>query len=387
MTSSTFEKRVKRRITARPHDFFAVCPPGLRQICRHELSALDAPIRDIRVLPGGVGFTSKLSDACHANLSLGSPVRILMRVAHFKTTQFQGLENQLRRVDWELLLAPPVNLDIRVTTHKSRLYHSGAIADRCRAVIGEGLPLSGSGPASCQTLMIRADKDIFTLSLDMSGAPLFKRGVKQKVTGAPLRENLAFAILARTGFRPGDVLLDPMCGSGTFSIEAAMIQSRIPPGFFRSFAAEHWPGFRPAQFNYLKRQAQSRFRIPGPAPIWASDTDPSAVSALDANLEGHEFLNAVHPRCLNFFDLAPHRLTKEKGVIVLNPPYGKRLSKGADINGFYREIENKLTKDFSGWRIGIVLPEREMKKVKNLCLSPFPFVHGGLNLVAGVGQI
>lgn len=388
MKPTAFEKRVKRRVVARQHTYFAVCPPGLRHICRDELAGLDADITGVQVVPGGVAFEGKLDAACHANLALRSPARILMRIARFRVERFDRFEKQLRDIDWELFLPPGPEPDIRVTARKSRLYHTDAIVQRCRPIIKDALPpLKQPAPSSAQTLMIRAENDVFTLSLDMSGPPLFKRGIKQQVVGAPLRENLAFAILARAWFRPGDVLVDPMCGSGTFTLEGAMIQSRIPPGFFRGFACEAWPGFRPARFAHLKREMENRFLVPGPAPLFASDMDPDAVQALEANLAGHPFLDGVRTGCQDFFDLDPTRLTHKKGVVVLNPPYGRRLAKGSDMDAFYREIQTKLARDFTGWRAGIILPERQMRKIRGLDLSPFPFFHGGLDLTAGVGMI
>jgi len=147
----------------------------------------------------------------------------------------------------------------------------------------------------------------------MSGDLLFKRGVKQKVITAPLRENLAFAILKAAGFTPQDVLVDPMCGSGTFSIEAAMIQANIPPGFFRSFAFEEWPGFRRENFTYLKAQAQKNFDLKTSPEIFASDIDGAGLSLLEDAIEQHEFLKTIQAQTIDFFDLQPTQFTPKKG--------------------------------------------------------------------------
>ncbi len=382
---SAFDKRVKRRISARIHEFFAVCPPGLKTVCTDELTQLHPDIKEIQPMTGGVAFKTKLPMACLANLSLGSPSKILMRIDSFKAENFTTLEKKIKKIDWELFLPGNTNLDIQVTAHKSRLYHSGAIEERCRSIIEARLFTPGK--KSEQSLFIRADNDQFELSLDMSGDLLFKRGVKQKVIAAPLRENLAFAILKTAGFTREDVLMDPMCGSGTFSIEAAMIKANIPPGFFRSFAFEHWPGFRQENFNYLKNQLQQAFSLEGGPEIFASDMDDSALSLLRDAIGQHDFLNTIQAENTDFFDIQPTQLTSKKGVVVLNPPYGKRLGKDIDMTRFFAEIGKKLAADFKGWRVGIIYPEKALGKAMGLPLQPMPFFHGGLDLFAGIGQI
>ena len=391
MTDSAFARRVKRRVSARVHEFFAVCPPGLRQVCARELAGLDACIRDIQVVPGGVIFSARLMDACLANLWLRTPSRILMRLARFRATHFTLLEKKLADIDWDLFLPAGTDPAVQVTTRRSRLYHSDAIADRCapivRAALGIG-PVKDSPPGFApvaQTILLRAENDWFDISLDMSGQPLFKRGIKTRVTPAPLRENLAFAILNTAGFTDQDVLMDPMSGSGTFAVEGAMIQARIPPGFFRGFAFETWPGVSPAALAHARTQAARHFSEAH--SIFAFDKDPEAMAILAANLSGHEFLAPVQTTHLDFFNLVPDRFTRRKGVVVLNPPYGKRLENPKHTSAFYREILQKLAADFQGWRVGLIFPGRQFRHLNSLNLEPFPFFHGGLDLTAGIGRV
>ena len=189
---SAFEKRIKRRISGRPHVFFAVCPPGLGGVCETEVNRVSQKageifpdnhrITDIKAIPGGIEFTTKLKTACLANILMGSTTRILMRVASFKADGFRRLEEQIKSIDWELYLPPRSQPDIRVSTHKSRLYHSTAIADRIRPIIHDRLILKDTSrhhdiikPAEIisQTLMVRGENDRFELSLDMSGTSLY----------------------------------------------------------------------------------------------------------------------------------------------------------------------------------------------------------------------
>ncbi len=401
---SAFEKRVKRRVIARPQTFFAVCPPGLARTCERELRALsreaDADIKGITPLSGGLQFTGRLTAGYRANLCLASPSRILMRLAEFKADSFQKLEKQLDRLDWDLFLAPNAQVEIKVSTQSSRLYHSHAVAQRCHGIIDRALARS-EGPADpnpmVQTLMVRAVNDRFQLSLDMSGPALYKRGIKSKITPAPLRETLAFTLLTAAGFTPDLPVLDPMCGSGTFSFETARIKAGIAPGFFRSFAFEGWPAFRPGQLAHLRRELAGRMRLPPHGDIFASDQDPGVIRILESNMETpldwpetvppeiRDFRHCIQPRQQDFFSLTPP--PGPPGIILLNPPYGKRLDKGMDTRTFYREMGKKLKSDFKGWKLGLIFPDKKIWKLEGLPLASHTFFHGGLDLAAGLGTI
>ncbi len=397
MKLSPYEKRVKRRIVGREHLFFAVCAPGIKHICKHEMLALDFPEEDLAVEQGGIGFKARLNTCMAFNLKLRSPSRILMRIRQFKAESFKTLEKKIDAIDWILFLPENCSLSFSVTTQKSRLYHSDAIAQRCEKIIlgqlSAGQSHTRSKRASIhQTVYVRATHDQFTISLDSTGPLLFRRGIKQNVYKAPLRENLAFAMLYWCGFSRDDILIDPMCGSGTFSLEAAMLKTGIPPGFFRSFAFESWPGFREKTYDYLKQQALENVSVFPGKQIFASDMNESAVAALAENMSNHEFSKIIDVSKKDFFsielsgDLTGMPAGK-KGVILLNPPYGKRLEENKNTRIFFSEIGKKLASDFKGWRLGIVLPSRESKSYLGLKLALKPVFHGGLDIFAGIGKI
>lgn len=407
---SAFEKRIKRRISARPHVFFAVCPPGLGGVCEQEIFQVSQKaeeifsdhyrVSEIKVLPGGIEFKTRLKTACLANILTGSATRILMRLASFKAESFRRLEDRIKAINWELYLPHQALPDIKVTTHKSRLYHSDAIADRIRPILHDRLFSKGAVPHGdipgeadrpCQTLMVRADNDRFELSLDMSGTPLYKRGIKEKVVKAPLRETLAFAMLTRLGLSANDTLVDPMCGSGTFSLEGAMMQSQLPPGIFRSFAFEAWPGFEKKSMAHAHDKLMSAAvsfmeALPRP-PILALDLDGTAIDHLKQTCTRHQAFQRIRPVCGDFFNMTPPAVTSNQGVVVLNPPYGIRLDKNQDITAFYKEIGHKLSADFKGFRAAIICPGQREFQALNLGLSSMPMFHGGLDLYTAVGLI
>ena len=393
MKTSPFEKRIKRRIIGREHQFFVVCSPGLKKICQNEMLELGFSKDSLKEIPGGIEFKSKLETCLMLNLHLGSPSRILMRISQFKADSFKKLEKKINAIDWILFLPENCSLKFNVTTKKSRLYHSDAIEQRCEKIIQDQLNMgsaftSSSKNQSNQTIYIRADNDEFTISLYSTGDLLFKRSIKQKVYKAPLRENLAFAMLFWAGYSKKDILIDPMCGSGTFSLEAAMMKSNIPSGFFRSFALESWPGFSQKAYAHMKKQAQKKFLTFAEKQIFASDIDDMALTAMEQNISNPHFKPIINLGQKDFFSINPSKISHgKKGVVMLNPPYGKRLGEKSDTRSFYREIGKKLSTDFKGWRTGIILPSREAKSYLGLRLELKPIFHGGLDIFAGMGMI
>ena len=393
MKTSSFEKRIKRRIIGREHIFFAVCPPGLKKVCQNEILASGFPEDDLRIIQGGIEFKSKLNTCMAFNLHLRTPSKILMRISRFNADSFRKLEKKIDAIEWILYLPQNCSLRFNVTTKKSRLYHSDAIAQRCEKIILNQLSsdyafTSPGENKSNLTIYIRADNNNFTISLDSTGELLFKRGIKQKTSTAPLRENLAFAMLFWARFSKNDILIDPMCGSGTFSLEAAMIKTNLPPGFFRSFAFENWPGFSHKTYAYLKNQAKGKFLTFPEKQIFASDIDDMALTALEQNISNHEFCRIIDVSKKDFFSILPSRISPgKKGVVMLNPPYGKRLGEKSNTWSFYSEIGKKLSGDFKGWRIGIIFPSRKIKSYPGPKFELKPFFHGGLDLFAGIGII
>ncbi len=392
MKITAFEKRIKRRIIGREHNFFAACSPGLKKICKSEMLASGFPEDKLKVIEGGIEFQSKPEICMLLNLHLRSPLKILMRINQFKADSFRKLEKKIDAIDWNLYLPLNANLKFNVTSKKSRLYHSDAIAQRCEKIILNQLNLGSLTPSaknkSNQTIYIRVEHDDFTISLDSTGGHLFKRGIKQKVHKAPLRENLAFAMLFWTQFSKDDILIDPMCGSGTFSLEAAMMKTDLPSGFFRSFAFENWPGFSRKTYAYLKKQAKGKLLTFLEKQIFASDIDATALTALEQNISNYDFGHIIDVSKKDFFSINPSMISPgEKGVVMLNPPYGKRLGEKTDTQSFYREIGKKLRQDFKGWRVGIILPSRACKSYLELKLELKTIYHGGLDIFAGIGMI
>lgn len=387
---SALDKRIRRHVIGPPQLFFAATAPGIEPICAAELAACLPGVQP-RPVGGGVSFKARLDDGFRANLLLRTANRVLMRIARFEAAHFSQLEKALAAVPWELYLAKETPVTTRVATRKSRLHHSGAIGQRLAAAVAERRRSATFGPLStpehplAQTIFVRADHDRFTVSLDTSGDLLHKRGLKTDVGPAPLRETLAAAILAQVGYTGDAPLLDPMCGAGTFVLEAATLACRVPAGWHRDFAFFRWPAFRPRRWAHLRRTLAA-LRRPAPAPIRAFDQDPTACRRVEAALARGGLTDSVALQCRDFFSLDPATLGIPPGVTVINPPYGKRLGSVGDSRALFTRIVNHLARCYAGWQVALIAPPgAESMAPPQLAAHRLP--HGGLDLVLFTGLL
>ena len=391
--ASALEKRIKRRVTGRRQAFFAVTLPGFEALCQSELAALGVDGRTLAIEKGGVSFHGKVHDAYAANLHLRTASRILMRIDHFQATGFRKMEKHITDFPWELYLYPDQACDLKVTSSRSRLIHTDAIAQRFKKCIDSRLtgrdelspPAGRLQPA--QKLFIRVIDDRFTVSIDSSGEPLYKRGLKTAGGMAPLRETFAAAALKLTGFSQGDTLVDPMCGTGSFSLEAAMISNFIPPGWFREFAFTGWPCFRPGRWKHIRRSAESMIKPVEHPIVFASDIDPDAVSRLRQTVDKFDLKRTIQVECRDFFQKSSPVSAIPAGTVVLNPPYGIRLKTKIPVDRLYADIGRYLSKHFAGWNLAIIVPENRLLKHLPFKLKIMAFSHGGLELMLATGAI
>jgi len=394
---ATFQKRVRRRVTARRHDFFVAIPPGFEGVTRAEIDRLNISTEAVnsRIESGGISFQGRVHDAYAGNLYLATANRILMRIFHFRATNFRQMEKQLGDIDWELYLPGELPFSVHVSLHHCRLYHSGAVTERVADSIRSSFRKKGrkdhfftsEATIAQQRIFIRGKGDKFQVSLDTSGEHLHKRGLRTAGGTAPIRETIAAAILLLAGYTGKQVLLDPMCGSGTFSLEAARISGNIPPGWFRRFSFESWPAFRPKRWEDIRRRARQRFRSEPPAGIYASDINKGACDLLEKSLLAANLEAGVAVACEDFFSLDPGRNGNEKGIVVVNPPYGIRLGNRKASGRLYYRLVEKLSTDFQGWKAAVIAPDRKLAANTPFASRRFAFTSGGLKLTLVVGTI
>jgi len=384
-------KRIKRHVIGRAHTFYAATPLGVESLCAAEIDALPTDIHQTTITAGGVEFEGRLTACYAANLHLRTPTRILMRLAHFKATNFRQFEKKARQFPWELYLPPSAELAFRAKSKHSRLFHSTAMAKRLSGCIHRRIPESAfSDTASfaskeTQRVYIRVVDDRIDLSLDSSGELLFKRGLKRQVGKAPIRENLAASILKFAGYDGSQILLDPMCGSGSFSLEAAMIAKNVPPGYFRSFAFMKWPGFRESQWRHLRRRSALKFKHFSSPLIFASDCDAACSRNLSRLSRRFGLADVIQAQSRDFFDFDPRFITDRPGILVLNPPYGVRLGSNGQQKKFYTDIRKKLTSDYRHWRIALLVKNSAIAGKFPNGWKRIPLFHGGLELTLLLG--
>lgn len=391
MTPVNLERQIKRHVLARRHLFYAVTAPGFEGLCADELAPLAGDLRIEAVAPGGVLFSGRLQALYAANLHLRTAGRVLMRLAQFKATNFRQLEKKIGEVAWHYYLPGGCLPGCRVTSHQSRLYHTQAVTEHTLQAIGAVWRDNGVEPAGEQeqTLYIRIQQDLVTVSLDSSGPNLYRRGLKIHATTAPLRETMAAAILQMAGYDPGRPLIDPMCGGGTVSLEAALRAKQIPAGALRDFAFMGWPGFREPQWRHLTTTAlEGAVTFTAPM-IFASDVDEAACEQLLQCIARHHLDDVVRVGCSDFFSLPPWPGVQggAPGLIVLNPPYGRRLMPDQGLTVLFRQIGRKLKADFKGWQVALLAPRSDLARQIPFALKTIPITHGGLALTLLLGRV
>jgi putative N6-adenine-specific DNA methylase len=225
-------------------------------------------------------------------------------------------------------------------------------------------------------VLVRFDHDVCTLSLDTSGAHLHKRGYRLETAKAPLRETLAAALLAEAGYRGDAAFVDPLCGSGTFAIEAALIATRAAPGRLRAFAFERWPSHDAGAMRLLRDAADAR-RRPAPAPIVASDRDEGAVGAARRNAERAQVAIDVRHHALS--DSHP---PANAGLLLTNPPYGARVGDPGRLRDLYATLGKLASRRYAEWTVGFVTADPRLARASGLAFtrSTPPLPHGGLRV-------
>lgn len=400
----------------KPDAFFAACAPGLEPLLAGELRRLglvgsgsaveDASTSRKGSSPassasaGGVAFEGHLDSLYRANLCLRTASRVLVRLGDFYAAGFPELHKKAGRLAWERFLKPGQSVVLHVTCHKSRLYHSGAVAERVLAAIGNRLgkpvtplkaPAAGEeveGTAG-QIIVVRLVRDHCQVSIDSSGELLHRRGYRLATAKAPLRETLAAAMLLASGWDGASPLIDPFCGSGTIPIEAAMLALGIPPGRNRKFAFMGWPGYSPDRWQALVGQEQPRAISTG-LLIQASDRDAGAVRMAQENARRAGVDEMISFACQAVSAIKPPAIQppESPGWVVTNPPYGIRVSARNDLRNLYAQIGNVLRAHCPGWRVAILCSDPALLTQTGFRLdTSFSMVNGGVNVRLGRGIV
>ncbi len=353
----------------------AVCPPGLEQLCADELKALG--LRPKPAGPGVVEFRANPRQLYSANVWLRTAGRVVVRLATFRATDFMHLQEHAGAIDWSRWVAPGRAPRFRVSTSQSKLYHTKAIAQRLHQV---SLPPSIGEPE--QLFIVRITRNTVTVSADASGEALHHRPWRVDLGEAPLRPTMAAACLLAAGWDGRRRIVDPFCGSGTIAIEAALLGLGLPPGGEREFAFHTWPSFDTGAWASVAGAVKAAYdRVSSgdeqPPEIDASDRDPAMVEATRRNAERAEVghLIPVEERVVSHL-----RGRTGPGLLITNPPYGKRMGSSKLMN-LYSRLGAVARERVPGHDLALLTAHRKLAAQADGAARPvLRFRHGGLGV-------
>lgn len=360
--------------------FFSPCPRGLETPLSEELKALGA--EGIHITDGGVHFSGPGSLSYRVNLHSRTASRVLWRVAKARYTTEQDIYDTVHALPWKDWFDESLTIRVNMAAIKcplrsldfATLKIKDAICDKFREITGERPSVNTHAP----DIRIHAFLDELQMSLyvDTSGDALFKRGVRQYTNIAPLRENLAAGILMLSGWKPGTPLLDPMCGSGTFLIEAAQMSLNIAPGIGRHFAFEKLHTFNEEKWQAMRAEAIAAQKPVTALPVYGSDLYGEELKAARLNLENAGLLQAVTLKQANVLEInAP----ADHGVLVANLPYGERMGELDVMRVLYPQLGDVLKQRFKGWNAYLLTADLAMPKSIRLSVSrKTPLFNGAL---------
>ncbi|MBW2050075.1 MAG: bifunctional 23S rRNA (guanine(2069)-N(7))-methyltransferase RlmK/23S rRNA (guanine(2445)-N(2))-methyltransferase RlmL [Deltaproteobacteria bacterium] len=361
-----------------PSTFFAVAPRGMAPLVEDELRSLGAG--RVKQSRSGVFFQGGLETAYGACLWLRTANRVLLPIARFRCETPEDLYLGIRDIPWSEHLHPDGTLAVDFNSSSSMIKHTrygalkvkDAIVDQFRDQFGRRPSVDRARPHVRVNVYLLRDEAV--VSIDLSGESLHRRGYRAEPGEAPLKENLAAAILMRAGWpeiaQRGGGLIDPMTGSGTLAIEAALMASDSAPCLLREyFGFLNWKGHRPEIWERLIREARERKsaglkRLP---PIVGYDADHRCIRNAGGSLERSGLKGHVHFERREFADCVPHPAMKAiSGLVVINPPYGERMGEISDLRPLYANIGRRLKERFRGWRASLFTGNRDLGKVMGL---------------------
>lgn len=357
-----------------PFEILLIATPGLETPLAEE--ARDIGLDVTGQITGGVTVRGGWPEVWRANLCLRGATRVLARIGAFRALHLAQLDKRARKFPWGDVLRPGTTCRVEATCRKSRIYHAGAATQRVENALKHAIG-AVIDPGADMVLKIRIEDDLASFSIDTSGEPLHRRGHKQALNKAPMRETLAAMFLRQCGFDGGEPVLDPMCGSGTFVIEAAEIAAGLAPGRSRTFAFQDLASFDADAWDAMRRSGPTRT----PAHVFhGSDRDAGAIRMSQANAERAGVEAATRFAMLPVSDIVPP--DGPPGLVIVNPPYGGRIGNKRPLYGLYAALGERLLSGFGGWRVGLITSEAGLARATALPFAPAgaPVNHGGIRV-------
>ncbi len=360
--------------------FFAPCPRGLETVLRDELIELSA--EHIEPLQGGVRFHGSFDLCYHVNLHSRIASRVLWAISECSYRTEHDIYHKALSLNWPSLFEVHHRFKVNISAHHCPLPSlefvtlriKDAICDHFRNTHGTRPNVDTRNPDI--GIYAFLDNRICTFYLDTTGEPLFKRGYRRAQGPSPLRENLAAGILRLAGWTPGHVLLDPMCGSGTFLLEAAQMAANIAPGLNRSFAFENFLNYEQETWTELLTKSQAAERSLSAGTLFGFDHDPQAITAATMNIEAAGFGDSIAIEEADVLEVQPPH---SQGLLVTNPPYGVRSGHDTQLDEWYPQLGDALKRHFVGWRAFIFTADLRLpKRIRLAATRRTPLFNGPL---------
>jgi len=359
-------------------EIFLGTQPGLESLLLEEV--IERGFKRGKAIGGGVTIWGDWNDVWRANLTLRGASKVLARIGEFRAFHLAQLDKRARKFPWGKTLTQGHAVKVEVVTNrKSKIYHAGAAIERIERAIHEefGAKIAKSMDEADIIIKTRIDDNNVRFSVDTSGIGLHKRGYKQAMGKAPLRETMAALALRSCGYDGRETVLDPMCGSGTFLIEAAQISRNFMAGRSREFAFEKLASYDAAAVesirdNWTPRESEQK--------LYGSDRNVNVIGFSKANAER----GGVADMC----EFKPLPLSKVErpesppGLVIVNPPYGARIGKKKDLFALYTSFGDVMRDRFTGWRVGMITSDMKLAEATKLpwLKTGAPIAHGGLKV-------
>ncbi len=343
-------------------DFIATTTFGLESTVKREVK--DLGFENIKVQDGKVEFTGDLRDMARANIHLGSADRVLIKLAEFKAFEFEDIFQNVKNIPWAELMPSDANFLVSGKSIKSKLSSVPACQSVTEKAIVEKMkeaykmsifPKSGAK----YKVLISILKDVATVTIDTSGEGLHKRGYRENSVKAPLKETLAYSLIELSYWKKDRILLDPVCGSGTIAIEAAMKAKNIAPGLSRKFVSETWSFSDPQVWKEVRAAAFAAIDVDFTPKIYASDIDPKNIEIAKENAYNAGVDDCIVFECKPFKEV---ELPGEYGVTICNPPYGERIGILKDVEDLYRDM-GKLFQANPTWSFYCITSHEEFERI------------------------
>jgi putative N6-adenine-specific DNA methylase len=360
-------------------EYFATVARGLEQLAAQELTEIGAT--DITLGFCGVSFHGDRELLYRINLLARLPFRVLVKLGEFPSIDGDELYESIQGIDWGQYLTPDLTMAVTVTGKNEQLNHSHFTAVQVKRAIttqqtkqfGDRSNVDITDPDV--RINVHIDKDISTVSLDSSGSSLHRRGYRSAVGDAPLKESLAAALVKMSDWTPDLAFVDPLCGSGTLPLEAAMQALNIAPGVFReSFGFERWLDFDPELFDRLLKAAEAAEKKDIQPTIIGSDRSYEIIQQAQSNA-----LKSGVGSYIQFaqLELADVEAPADTGILLCNPPYGERLGRDEDLGAFYQLLGDVLKNRFKGWTAYVLSGNKQLAKSIGLRSAERTTVYNG----------